>query len=272
MRALRNESLDGIFQPAADPWPAISAWREVLGFELKAATEVAAEPTAWPGSWALRGRRSRLVGTTGWPGALRARFALQGLGRLDLLSEGGHAALLPRDPAAAQVLAAVYPMLLAEQSFLRRQFSAASRSGIPDADSRRLLALSELLLQRAQAAVVHLWAEFDQSREVGAVMDTAGIVSRALLASSPAELAMLLAAPWADGLSALPSAVMAGAGLIESWREVLDEDFWRNPRFAEPLRQLASRASVDRLAELAPQAHASGLKAYTRWVEASLGG
>ena len=78
--------------------------------------------------------------------------------------------------------------------------------------------------------------------------------------------------PWAEGMSALPSASMTGAGLIESWREAFDEDFWRNPRFAEPLRGLASRAASESLATLAPEAHANGPKAYARWVEAALGG
>ena len=271
LRVLRNESLDAIFRPVEDPWPALAGWRRTLGFELTAATEVAGEPEAWPGSWALKGRRSRLVGTAGWPGFQRARFALQGLGRLDVLSEGGQAALLPRDPAAVQVLAAVYPMLLGERSFLKRVFGSSGNAG-PDADARRLAALSELLLQRTQAAVLHLWAAFDESRELAAVLETAGVVSRALHATVPPDLAILLAAPWADGLGALPSAAMTGAGLIESWREAFDEDFWRNPRFVETLRGLASRAPREAIGDLAPEAHASGPKAYARWVEGSLGG
>ena len=271
LRVLRNQTLDAIIQPAGDPWPALVAWRHTLGLELPAASEVAVEPEAWPGSWALRGRRSRLVGTSGWPGALRARFAMQGLGRLDALSEGGQAALLPRDAAAIQVLAAVYPMLLAEGGFLGRIFAPSRLGHGHGADFRRLAALGELLLQRIQAAALHLWSAFDQSRELGAVLEAASVVSQALHATVPPDFAILLAMPWADGMSALPSATMTGAGLIESWREVFDEDFWRNPRFAEPLRGLASRAASESLATLVPGAHANGPKAYARWVEAALG-
>ncbi len=271
LRVIRNQSLDAYFRPLGDPWPALVGWRRTLGLDLSAATEVASEPDAWPGSWALRGRRSRVVGTSGWPGFQRARFALQGLGRLEVLAEGGQEALLPRDRAAAQVLAAIYPMLLGERNFLGRVFGVSGEGKGPEADARRLVALGELLLQRAQAAVLQLWSAFDTSREVAAVLDTAAVVSRALHATVPADLAFLLAAPWADGLSALPSAIMAGAGLIESWREAFDEDFWRNPRIAEPLRGLASRAPREQLVELVPEALTNGPKAYARWVEASLG-
>jgi len=269
LRAVRNPSLDPLY-PAVDPWPELEVWRRTLGLELAARTEVAAAPDCWPGSWALRGRRSRLVGTSGWPGALRARFALQGLGRLEVLSEGGFEALLPRDPAAAQLPAAVYPMFLAEATFLRRVFGSG-RSEALDRDSRRLAALGEVLLQRAQAAALQVVSAFDETRRIGAATEAAEAVSRALHAATPRELGLSIAAPWAEGLSAWPSAVMTGAALIESWREGFDEDFWRNPRFAQPLRVLASRCAREPLAELAPEALAEGPGAYARWVDASLG-
>jgi hypothetical protein len=169
------------------------------------------------------------------------------------------------------VLAAIYPMLLAEDGFLGRIFAPARLGHGQGADFRRLAALGELLLQRTQAAVLHLWSAFDQTREIGAVMEAASVVSEALHATVPPDLAILLAMPWADGMSALPSAALTGAGLIESWREAFDEDFWRNPRFAEPLRELASRAAGESLVTLAPEAHKNGPKAYARWVEAALG-
>ena len=64
---------------------------------------------------------------------------------------------------------------------------------------------------------------------------------------------------------------MSAAGQMEIWREKFDEDFWRNPRFSEPLRALASRSSRESLSELAEDAHAGAPRAYGRWVETSLG-
>lgn len=267
LRALRNPTLDEVFRPAEDPWPALGCWRAALGLELGADAETADSPHAWFGSWALRGQERRVVGTAGWPGALRLRFALQGLGRLDLLAEAGTAALLPGHRGSAQLMPALYPTFLAERGFQQRAlgFTAAS------ADSARLAALGELLLQRTQAAIVQVWAIFEQTREVAAVFESAARFSAALYAPVPPALAMLLASPWSANLAAWPVTSLAAAALVNQLREAFDQDHWRNPRCVPVLRELASRSGNEPLTALVPGELASHERHYARWVEESLG-
>src|SRR5581483_6693553 len=182
-----------------------------------------------------------------------------------MLSEGDREAILPRDEDAARILEAAYPLLLLERSFHVRFLAGSS----PDA--RRLLGLAEILLQRLQAAAVLMWSAFDRAREIGAVLDVASSASRALSARVTPELALLAAAAWSWGLRAPPRATLAAAALGDSWREEFDADFWRNPRFAEPLRRLASRAARESLEEVLPAASAAGSRAYPRWVFSVLG-
>jgi hypothetical protein len=266
LRVLRNAELDDLARPANDPWPTLRRFRDTVGWPMEAEVEVAG-PSGWFGSWALRGRTRRVVGVAAWPGPLRLRFALQGLGRLDALAQGGRGVLLPRDAAAAQLPSALYPLWFCERLFQEK----ALKSRAANADTGRLAALAEILLHRAQAALVKLWATFDSAREVGAVLESVPLLSHALGVQIAPEVGLLLAAPWSSGPSAWPSATLAAAALGRRLRAELDVDYWRNPRCVEPLRQLASRTAEATLVDLVPGEPASWVPEYRAWAEEVLG-
>ena len=268
LRALRNPDLDTCLRPARDPWPALQGWRGRWGMpgDDRARFE-ASTRSGWLGAWAVRATGRSNVGAEGWPGALLWRSALQGLGRWDSLREAGDELLLAEDPDAAELLGALYPMLLPDRLFLDRAIRVRP-SSTPD-DVRRL-ALGEVLLGRLQAAALLTLKEFERARALEPLRDVAADhFRRALHVPVPPEVGLLLCRPWAPSLAS-PRAMLAAATLGRSLQESFDVDWWRNPRAVPELRRLASTTARAKLAELVPGGEK--VEAFARWANERLGG
>ncbi len=262
-RALWNRPAELRLRPAADPWPALAGWRARIGAPLEDDVGLEAAPATigW-GSWAVRAGGKARVGVAAPPGAPRWRLALQSIGRWDALREGGRRAFLPADPASAELLPSLWPLLLADRLFLERGVGAP---GV-DLDDVRRLALSELLCARLGAAAVLVRRGFQESRSVeGARGEAADRFRVALYAPIAPELGLLLCAPWQPS-SSEPRAILAAIGLASELRERFDVDWWRNPRVWPELRRIASEAGT---ATLPPQpAERAPLD---RWIVEKLG-
>ncbi|MHB8419300.1 MAG: hypothetical protein ACYDCL_14580 [Myxococcales bacterium] len=266
VRVLRQRPLDAVLRAARDPWPTLRGWREAVGLsvELRFEAQVA---SGFLGSWAVRLGGGRLVaGASASPGALQWRFALQALGRADALREAGEEALLPADPAAAELLGALYPGLLADRAFLDR---GARLRPTATPDDVRLLALSEVLLARLQAAIFRTLNAFETGRALEPLRDTAAdAFRRALFVPVPPEIGLLFCRPWAPPLAS-PRASLAAAALAPGLRERFDVDWWRNPRATPELRRLASQAASAKLEDLVPGCDDPAT--YGRWAAERLG-
>jgi hypothetical protein len=268
LRALRNPDLDACLRPAANPWPALQGWRERWGMpgEERARFE-ASSRSGWLGAWAVRATGRNNVGAAGWPGALLWRSGLQALGRWDSLREAGDELLLAEDAGSAELLGALYPMLLPDRLFLDRAIRVRP-SSTPD-DVRRL-ALGEVLLGRLQAAALLTQKEFERGRALEPLRDVAADhFRRALHVPVPPEVGLLLCRPWAPPLAS-PRAMLAAASLNRTLQESFDVDWWRNPRSVPELRRLASTTASAKLTELAPGGEK--VDAFARWADERLGG
>ena len=209
----------------------------------------------------------RLVGVAAWPGAARWRFALQALGRWDALRDAGDDLWLPKDGAAAELLGALYPLLLPDRTFLDRVAGSRAAAG---PDEVRWLALGEALWARLGATTVLVRQAFQRSGSIEAAHDAAADLFRnALGAAVPPEIGLLLCRPWGAPL-VQPRSLLAAAELRITLREAFDEDFWRNPRAVPTLRELATRSATEPLEALVPGARDAG--SYVRWLEERLGG
>ncbi len=258
---LRAPDLDGRFSPAGDPWPPILTWREDWGLTAGAVFETA---SGWLGAWALRRGGEIHVGTSGPPGALRRRFAMQAAGRLDVLAEAGEEALVPADATAADLLGALYPLLLSDRRFLARTMGVS-----PEVDDPRRLALVELLLARLSAAATLVQKTFAETRALDTVRDAAAdAFRRALFAPLPPEVGLLFCRPFAPPLAS-PRAIEAALALAGRLTEDFDEDWWRNPRAAPEVRRLAARAAQEPLDALAPTGDSPDI--LSRWATRALG-
>jgi hypothetical protein len=268
LRALRNPDVDACLRPAGNPWPALQGWRERWGMpgDDRARFEASGK-SGWLGAWAVRATGRDNVGAAGWPGALLWRSGLQALGRWDSLREAGDELRLAEDPGSAELLGALYAMLLSDRLFLDRAIQTRP-SSTPD-DVRRL-ALGEVLLGRLQAASLLTLKDFERARAIEPLRDAAADhFRRALNMPVPPEVGLLLCRPWAPPLAS-PRAMFAAARLRETLQEAFDVDWWRNPRSVPELRRLASTTASAKLSELAPGGET--VEAFARWANERLGG
>ncbi|MHB1844436.1 MAG: hypothetical protein ACYCWW_06315 [Deltaproteobacteria bacterium] len=267
LQALVNRPAERWLLPPGDPWLALRGWREAWGAPVgeQVSVESIGARVAW-GAWAIRASGQPRIGVAAPAGALRWRFALQGLGRWDALREAGSRALLPVDPSGPELLAALWPLLLSERRFLDRVAGASAEAS---ADEARRFGLSELLLGRLAAAGSLVRQAFEETGSLEAVREAAASRFReALFAPIPPELGMLCCAPWLPPL-AEPRAFLSALALADRLREGFDEDWWRNPKAVAELRRLASESATRKLDELVPLPADRPLE---RWIDRRLGG
>lgn len=248
-RALREPTLDGLV-PARDRWRRLARSLQAFGVQRELDAHLRAEPDHGLPSPHVElaaldvPRDVRLAPSRMERGALSEHEAMAGLGR-GLAGVLCNAALpvelrRPADPGVADALGALLAQLLADGVYLRR---AHGQDGAAAPALQRHVASVQVVQVRLEAA----WLKASCAAEED------GVEARAERGRHGLHEALGIEAPafWGAALTLDPTraarrfrARVVGLALHVGLRDAWDEDWFRNPRIAEPLRAACAQGGL----------------------------